>query len=249
MDRKEAGRRPFRGEEYNTYEATQKQRWMETAMRAQREKVQLLKQGGADPDDVLNARCKYQAMLDEYKDFSKKFGLLEQRERIYADLPGRVAPSTDTYRKWQIGQAEKAAFAERKAGRAMRERVEMNRRADMDAAGKMVAKMSCSGIIKVNNKELPNGLPLKGIPGLVVDKVDDSGKTLQKRVYDEQGNAKIDFDTSDHGLPSIHPTGEHKHVFDYKRKNLHGKPSGLTKDELEQNRDIIKCGENYHEEK
>ena len=47
---------------------------METAMRAQREKAQLLQQGDADPDDVLNARCKYQAMLDEYKEFSKKFG-------------------------------------------------------------------------------------------------------------------------------------------------------------------------------
>ena len=70
-------------------------------MRAQREKARLLKQGDADPDDVLNARCKYQAMLDEYKAFSKKFGLPEQRERIYADLRGRVAPSKRTYEKWQ----------------------------------------------------------------------------------------------------------------------------------------------------
>lgn len=101
MDRKEAQRIMFRGKTYNTYEATQKQRYMETAMRAQREKAQLLQQGGADPDDVLNAKCKYQAMLDEYKAFSKKFNLPEQRERIYADLRGRVAPSKNTYVKWQ----------------------------------------------------------------------------------------------------------------------------------------------------
>lgn len=101
MDLKEARKIAFRGKEYNLYEATQKQRRMETAMRAQREKAQLLKQGDADPDDVLNARCKYQAMLDEYKAFSKKFGLPEQRERIYADLRGRVAPSKRTYEKWQ----------------------------------------------------------------------------------------------------------------------------------------------------
>ena len=101
MDQKEARKIAFRGKEYNLYEATQKQRQMETAMRAQREKARLLKQGDADPDDVLNARCKYQAMLDEYKAFSKKFGLPEQRERIYADLRGRVAPSNRTYEKWQ----------------------------------------------------------------------------------------------------------------------------------------------------
>ena len=101
MDQKEARKIAFRGKEYNLYEATQKQRRMETAMRAQREKAQLLKQGDADPDDALNARCKYQAMLDEYKAFSKKFGLPEQRERIYADLRGRVAPSKRTYEKWQ----------------------------------------------------------------------------------------------------------------------------------------------------
>lgn len=101
MEKKEAKKISYRGKEYNTYEATQKQRQMETAMRAQREKAQLLKQGGADPDDVLNARCKYQAMLDEYKEFSKKFNLPEQRERIYADLRGRVAPSTGTYENWQ----------------------------------------------------------------------------------------------------------------------------------------------------
>ncbi len=102
MDRKEAQKISHRGKEYNTYEATQKQRQMETAMRAQREKVELLKQGKADPDDILNARCKYQAMLEEYKEFSKKFKLPEQRERIYYDLRGRVAPSKKTYKAYQI---------------------------------------------------------------------------------------------------------------------------------------------------
>lgn len=108
MDRKEAQKVAYKGREYNTYEATQKQRQMETAMRAQRERAQLLKEGGADPDDVLTARCKYQAMLDEYKVFSERFHLPEQRERIYADLRGRVAPSQRTYRDWKAEQADKA---------------------------------------------------------------------------------------------------------------------------------------------
>ena len=152
MDRKEAQKIPYRGREYNTYEATQKQRQMETAMRAQREKALLLKQGGADKNDILNARCKYQAMLDEYKEFSRKFGLPEQRERIYADLHGRVAPSQSTYKNWKAEQADRAAkraaAKERKAERMMRERAENSRRADMDTAGKKVAGSTDSDIIE-----------------------------------------------------------------------------------------------------
>ena len=142
MDRKEARKVAFRGREYNTYEATQKQRQTETAMRAQREKAMLLKEGKAAPDDVLIARCKYQAMLDEYKAFSKKMRLPEQRERIYADLQGRVAPSKRTYQKWQSGQLDKG----RKSYVSMRERAENARREDMDKAAK-------SGIIKLSDDE------------------------------------------------------------------------------------------------
>lgn len=151
--REEAEKKPFRGKEYNTYEAAQKQRQMETAMRAQRQKAVLLKEGKADPDDILNARCKYQAMLDEYKEFSRKFHLPEQRERIYADLHGRVAPSQRTYKQWQGEQADKAmkrkAAKERKADRAQRERAEKNRRVDMDKAAK-------SGIMKLEDTRTPD---------------------------------------------------------------------------------------------
>ena len=61
-------------------------------MRAQREKVELLKTGGADPDDVMLARAKYQGQLNEYSRFCKKMSLTEERERIYYDMRGRIAP-------------------------------------------------------------------------------------------------------------------------------------------------------------
>lgn len=92
QDRKENTPKEFRGKEYTVYDVKQRQRQMETAMRAQRQKVQLLKEGGADPDDVMLARCKYQGQLDEYARFSKKMGLKQERERIYLDMKGRVAP-------------------------------------------------------------------------------------------------------------------------------------------------------------
>lgn len=93
QNRKENTPREFKGKEYTLYEAKQKQRQMETAMRAQREKVQLLQKGGADPDDVMLAKAKYQGQLNEYAKFSQKMRLKEERERIYIDGLGRVAPS------------------------------------------------------------------------------------------------------------------------------------------------------------
>ena len=89
---KESEPTEFRGKEYTLYEAKQRQRQMETAMRAQREKVQLLQKGGANPDDVMLAKCKYQGQLDEYARFSNKMGLKQERERIYIDGRGRVVP-------------------------------------------------------------------------------------------------------------------------------------------------------------
>lgn len=91
-NREENTPKEFKGKEYTLYEAKQRQRQMETAMRAQREKVDLLKKGGADPDDIMIARAKYQGQLNEYSRFCKKMGLTEERERIYYDMRGRVAP-------------------------------------------------------------------------------------------------------------------------------------------------------------
>lgn len=92
QNRKENTPKTFNGKEYTLYEAKQRQRQMETCMRAQREKVELLKTGGADPDDVMLARAKYQGQLNEYSRFCKKMSLTEERERIYYDMRGRIAP-------------------------------------------------------------------------------------------------------------------------------------------------------------
>lgn len=106
MDREENTPKEFNGKKYTLYEAKQHQRRMETAMRAQREKVDLLRKGGAHPDEVMLAKCKYQAQLDEYARFSKKMGIKQERERIYMDMRGRIAPGkvsiklSDTTDKW-----------------------------------------------------------------------------------------------------------------------------------------------------
>lgn len=118
----------FRGREYTTYEATQKQRQMETAMRARREQVELLRQAGADQEDITIARCKYQAQLEEYRHFSDAMHLPEQMERVYTGRTrGRISPSPQVYAQWKAEQYQKAV------NRA-RERQERQRREDMKAA-------------------------------------------------------------------------------------------------------------------
>ena len=80
----------FKGKKYTAYEATQKQRQMETAMRAQREKIRHLEDGGVDPDELILQKCRYQGQLQEYTAFSKAMGLRQQRNRIYIDGLGNV---------------------------------------------------------------------------------------------------------------------------------------------------------------
>lgn len=101
QNHKESMPKTFNGKEYTLYEARQQQRKMETAMRAQREKAVLLKQGGADPDDVIIAKAKYQGQLGEYTRFCKRMGLHQERERIYYDMRGRVAPVPKRFRRFR----------------------------------------------------------------------------------------------------------------------------------------------------
>lgn len=93
QNRKESKPKEFQGKEYTLYEAKQRQRQMETAMRAQREKVQMLQDSGADWQEVMLQKAKYQGQLNEYAVFSRKMGLKEERERIYIDGRGKIAPS------------------------------------------------------------------------------------------------------------------------------------------------------------
>lgn len=90
MNAKENKLTEYKGKEYTTYEATQKQRQLETFMRALRHDIKLMERGAAAKDDILNVKIKYRVTLSEYADFSKKMGLPEQRERIFSDGIRRV---------------------------------------------------------------------------------------------------------------------------------------------------------------
>lgn len=82
MNEEENTPKEYNGKEYTAYEAQQRQRQLETAMRADRQKIELLTQGGADYDTITGAKVRYFQRQDEYVKFSKAMGLPEQWERV-----------------------------------------------------------------------------------------------------------------------------------------------------------------------
>lgn len=80
----------YNGKKYTKYEALQRQRRLETTMRAQRQKIKLLEDGGANEEDIINARARYRASSAEYARFSKTMELPQQRERVTVDGLGNI---------------------------------------------------------------------------------------------------------------------------------------------------------------
>lgn len=94
MLEEENTQKEYNGKQYTTYEALQQQRKMERGMRAQRQKIKLLQQGGADEQEIILAKAKYQGQMQTYKDFSEKMKLPEQKARIMQDgLKGKFMPT------------------------------------------------------------------------------------------------------------------------------------------------------------
>ena len=85
MNAEENTPKEYKGRDYTAYEATQRQRSMESRLRRRREEIHLLEKGGASEDDVLAAKAKYHALSSEYAQFSKAMKLPQQRERISID--------------------------------------------------------------------------------------------------------------------------------------------------------------------
>lgn len=90
MNRKENTPVEYNGKQYTKYEASQRQRRLETTMRAQRQKIKLLQEGGADEDDIITARGRYRVTSAEYTRFSKAMDLPQQRERVTVDGLGNI---------------------------------------------------------------------------------------------------------------------------------------------------------------
>lgn len=72
----------YNGKHYSTYEATQKQRQIERAIRKQKRRVMVAK-GSNDKDAQLISEIKLRRLNEEYKRYSNAVGLPLQRERTF----------------------------------------------------------------------------------------------------------------------------------------------------------------------
>ena len=89
----------YYGKQYTTYEALQEQRRREREIRATRQQVRLLQEGGADEKAIILKKARYQGQLQNYVDFSRKMGLPEQKQRILQDgLRGRVSQTKEDFK-------------------------------------------------------------------------------------------------------------------------------------------------------
>ena len=114
MNREENTPKTYNGKQYTVYEALQQQRKMERVMRAQRQKIKLLEEGGADEQEIIAAKARYQGQMQTYKDFSEKMDLPEQKKRIMQDgLQGKFMPTKAEVAKTEQIVGEKIAMQEK----------------------------------------------------------------------------------------------------------------------------------------
>lgn len=95
MNQEDNKKREFRGKSYTKYEALQRQRKLETIMRAERQEIKLLTEGGAGDDDIMSANARYNKTSDEYARLSKAMNLPQQRQRVNIDGLGNIGAKLD----------------------------------------------------------------------------------------------------------------------------------------------------------
>ena len=181
QNRKEAEPKSFDGKEYTLYEAKQRQRQMETAMRAQREKVKLLQAGGTDQDEIILHKAKYQGQLNEYSKFCRKMSLTEERERIYLDMMGKIATNN---------KSQNSIFHPEMVKNASKDVAQYKRYKEV--LGDSVGSLAKFGQVKYNDSEQWEKLQSKFFAYLEINKKDwsEEFKSKSKQAYDrfrEQG--------------------------------------------------------------
>lgn len=175
QNRKENEPREFLGKEYTLYEAKQRQRQMETAMRAQREKVKLLQAGGADQDEVILHKAKYQGQLNEYSRFCRKMSLTEEREHIYLDMMGKIATNN---------KSQNSIFHPKMVKNASKDVAQYKRYKEV--LGDSVGSLAKFGRVKYNDSEQWEKLQNRFSTYLEIDKKDwtEEFKNASKQAYD-----------------------------------------------------------------
>lgn len=187
-------------------------------MRAQRQKVKLMESGGADKDEVMLHKAKYQAQLGEYARYNKRMGLKQQRECIYLDMRGRVAPrslkAVKQFPPEMIQNAGRDIAQYRRyknvLGKSIGSLVEFGRMKYNDDKKWKDIKEAYTDVnwqrkaLVNRTKGTVHSVPYMGTPNSVFDNYKD-GVIQSRRYYGKDGKPKLDIDMSDHGNAKEHP--------------------------------------------
>lgn len=204
------------------YKNTQKQRAMERGIRATKRELEAQRAIGGDTT-ALKAKLKKQNR--EYYAFSKQVGIRPKDNRLRVEAGTSDLKKTKSYKAFK--KVEK---------KAENDRIELE---------KYKAMLEERKIIRLD--EDTRNLPIEGKADSIADLLDNDGKVKQRRVYGPDGKVLVDYDTTNHNKPKYHPTGAHKHEYNYNNKNPHGRQKSLNELDLKKNEDIIRKGENYNE--
>ena len=145
LNRKENEPVEWGGRKYTKYEALQRQRRLETTMRTQRQEMKLLKEGGADEDDLINCRARYMGTSHEYASFSEAMGLPQQRERVTVDGLGNIMQG-----KYTGGSGKESPVQVPPVGAKVKGKVTDEERSELMSRDKVELKTTESKAVKTN---------------------------------------------------------------------------------------------------
>ena len=207
----------YKGKMYSRHEISQKQRALERKVGAA--KKSYLAEDAAGLDTAQSA-VKLKTARQNLSAFVRDTGGRNDSARTFVQGFGRSEASRAT------AQARRATTDGSKVARYTQEQY--------------------TAMVRSAARSSGNRLPIEGTADSVAELLREDGSVKQRRVYGADGRALLDYDTDDHGKPKWHPTGAHKHEYDYSRKKSRSAACTLTEFDLQYNQDIIREGENYH---
>lgn len=203
------------------YKNAQKQRKMERDIRATKREIEAQRAIGGDTKEL---QAKLRRQTKDYHTFSDSVGIRPKDNRL------RVVKGSG-----DITKTKAYISGQKLAKKAKDDKIELENYKKM-LENKKVVQMDSQ----------TRSLPPEGDNNSIADLVDSNGAVKQRRVYGSDGKVTVDYDTTDHNKPKYHPTGAHKHIYNYDNKNPHGRQKELSQLDLKKNEDIIRKGENYH---
>ena len=223
-DLKEPAPVMINGKEYTYYQCTQKQRSMERDIRAIKREINACEALGMDSQEL---HSKLKMKMSEYRKFSDSANMKPKNNRLRIVAGSNDIKKTKAYNKFKELEKKKE-----------NDKIELRKYKKM---------LETRTIVQMDSNV--RSLSIEGTPNSIADLIDEAGNVKQRRVYGTNGKVMVDYDTTDHNKPKYHPTGAHKHEYNYSNKQPHGRQKSLTELELRENEDIIRKGENYNEPK